>query len=242
MRAASSIGAPNGRRAGFTLLEVIVALTVFAIIAGLTFGTIASALNTRDLLEEDDAVNQSARIAMSRIRRDLSLAYLTINTGAVNTYKTLFVAHDQNPDRLWFASLAHQRLYRGARESDQTEITYWTEDDPDTSGALVLLRREAPRIDNYPERDGTIAPLAYDVKAFEVRFLDSLTNEWKEEWDTTGAETPNRLPRAAQVTLTLLAPDPDDAEDTVERTWASTVMLEFAPRLTPKSGAEEDAG
>jgi general secretion pathway protein J len=237
VRASSPTRAP---RAGFTLLEVIVALAVFAIIAGLTFGTIASALNTRDLLEADDAVNQSARIAISRIRRDLSLAYLTTNTGAVNTYQTLFIAHDQNPDQLWFASLTHQRLYRGARESDQTEITYWTEDDPDTSGALVLLRREAPRIDNYPERDGTIAPLAYDVTAFDVRFLDSQTNEWREEWDTTGIDTPNRLPRAAQVSLTLLAPDPEDAEKTVERSWATTVMLEFAPRLTPKNPTQEE--
>lgn len=224
----------RNRRAGFTLLEVVVSLAVFAMIVGLTFGTIASALNTRDLLEADDAVNQSARIAMSRIRRDLSLAYLTPNVSAVNTYQTLFVAQDKNPDQLWFATLAHQRLYRGARESDQTEITYWTEDDPDTKDALVLLRREAPRIDNYPERDGTIAPLAYDVKAFDIRYLDSKTNEWREEWDTTGVDTPNRLPRAAQVTLTLLAPDPNDPEETIERSWVSMVMLEFAPRLTPK--------
>ncbi|MFN7143466.1 MAG: type II secretion system protein GspJ, partial [Myxococcota bacterium] len=188
------------RRAGFTLLEVIVALAILALIASLTFSTVASALNTRDLLEADDAVNQSARVAMSRIRRDLSLAYLTTNTTAVNTYMTLFVGQNQDPDRLWFASLAHQRLYRGARESDQTEITYWTEDDPNDRNAMVLLRREAPRIDNAPERDGTIAPLAYGVTTFDIRFLDSQTNEWKEEWDTTGGDTPNRLPRAAQVT------------------------------------------
>ncbi|MDP2314458.1 MAG: type II secretion system protein GspJ [Pseudomonadota bacterium] len=231
----------KGARAGFTLIEVVVALAVFALIASLTFGTISSALNTRDILEADDTVNQSARIAISRIRRDLSLAYLTTNTSAVNTYQTVFVAQDGNPDRLWFASLAHQRLYRGARESDQTEITYWTEDDPDTDGAMVLLRREGPRIDNYPERDGSIAPLAYDVKAFTIRYLDPQTNEWREEWDTLGADTPNRLPRAAEVTLTLLAPDPEDAEKTVERTWATTVMLEFAARLT-RSATEDDDG
>ena len=226
-------------RAGFTLLEVVVALGVFVLIAGLTFGTIGSALNTRDLLEADDAVNQSARIAISRIRRDLSLAYLTGNTSAVNTYQTLFIAHDDNPDRLWFASLSHQRLYKGARESDQTEITYWTEDDPAGGDALVLLRREAPRIDNYPERDGTIAPLAYGVKAFGVRFLDSQSNEWKDEWDTTGVDTPNRLPRAAEVTLTLLAPDPDDPDKTEERSWVTTVVLEFGPKLTKDVGADQ---
>lgn len=226
-------------RAGFTLLEVVVSLAVLALIGTLTFSTIASALNTRDLLEADDAVNQSARIAMARIRRDLSLAYLTANVTAVNTYMTLFVAQDGNPDRLWFATLAHQRLYRGTRECDQSEITYFTADDPDTRGAMALLRRESPRIDQAPERDGLIEPLAYDVTAFDVRFLDPKLNEWKDEWDTTGADTPNRLPRAAQVTLTLLAPDPEDDEKQVERTFFTTVILEFAEHIQ-RSPTEDD--
>ena len=223
-------------RRGFTLLEVVVALAILALIAGLTFTTIASALNTRDMLEADDVVNQSARVAMARIRRDISLAYLTASTSAVNTYKTIFVGQNSDPDRMWFATLAHQRLYRGARESDQSEITYWTESDPAGGNAKVLLRRESPRIDNEPERDGVIAPLAYGVASFEVRYLDSQSNEWKDEWDTTGVDTANRLPRAAQVALTLHAPDPEDEERTVERTFLTTVLLEFGPRLTQTSG------
>jgi general secretion pathway protein J len=226
-------------RRGFTLLEIIVSLSVLALIATLTFSTVANAIQIRDTLEEDDAVNQSARIAMSRIRRDLSLAYLTTNTGAVATYFTLFVAQNGDPDRLWFASLAHQRLYRGAREGDQTEITYWTEDDPNTRGALALMRREAPRIDHAPERGGVIAPIAYGVAGFDVRFLDSTTKEWMEEWDSTGADTPNRLPRAAQVTLTLLAPDPDKDDATVERTFMTTIVLQFATPLTKDATANE---
>jgi prepilin-type N-terminal cleavage/methylation domain-containing protein len=230
------------KRAGFTLLEIIVALGLLTLIAGLTFGTIGGALHARDLLEQDDEVNQSARVAMSRLREDLSLAYLTANTGAINTYQTLFVAQDGDPDRLWFAALSHHRLYRGAREGDQTEITYWTEPDPHTSNALVLLRREAPRIDNAPERDGVIEPLAYKVKAFDVRFLDPTTSEWRKEWDTTGADTPNRLPRAAEVTLTLLAPDPDDADDTVEKTYLSTVMLAFGPHIVRSALSNSGSG
>lgn len=218
-------------RRGFTLLEIIVALAVLGIIALLTFQTIAGAVETRDLLEADDALNQSARTALARVRRDLSLAYLTTQTQAINTYQTVFVAHDDDPDRLWFASFSHQRLYRDARECDQTEITYWTEDDPTHDGALVLLRREAPRIDQDPEQGGSILPLAYGVKEFDVRFLDPTTNEWKETWDTTGAETPNRLPRSAEVLLTLLGPDPEDPEK--ERAWPFTtqVVLEYAPPL-----------
>jgi general secretion pathway protein J len=222
------------RRGGFTLLEVVVALGVLSLIAALTFGSIQGALRARDLLEAEDEVNQIARIAMGKIRRDLQLAYLTPSTTAVNTYRTIFVGQDQSPDRLWLTTLSHQRLYRDARESDQTEITLWTEDDPNTDGAFVLLRREAPRIDQEPEKDGVILPLATKVKAFELRFLDPVTGEWSDEWDTTGTEQPNRLPRAVQVTLTLLAPDEDDEEKLVERTFLTTVLCHFAQAMTQK--------
>lgn len=220
-----------GARRGFSLVEVIVALSVLAIIGMLSFTTIATTLKARDYLEEDDAQNQSARVALSRIKRDLQLAWLTPNVQAVNTFKTLFVAQDGNPDRLWFATLSHQRLHRDARECDETEITLWTEDDPNQRGALVLLRREAPRIDQDPEQGGSPMPLAYGVKTFDITYLDPTTNEWKVDWDTTGADTPNRLPRAARVVLELLGPSDDDPEVLVGRTYLTTVVLQYASPL-----------
>jgi len=220
------------RRAGFTLLEILVAIGVLAIIAALTFETIAGAIRARDMLEANDAMTQSARVALSKLKRDLALAWLTPNTQAVNTFRTVFVARDDNPDRLWFTSLSHQRLYRDARESDQTEITLWTEDDPTRSDAMVLLRREAPRIDQEPEEGGPILPLAYGVVGFDVHFLDPVKNEWKPEWDSTGVDQANRLPRAAQITLTLLGPDEDEGETLVPYPFTTTVILEYAPPLT----------
>jgi hypothetical protein len=189
------------------------------------------------VLERRDQTVQQARIAMDRLRRDLTLAYLTKNVGAVNTYRTIFVGQDNGADdRAWFASLSHLRLYKDARECDQTEITYWTEPDPNAEDARVLLRREGPRIDHEPEKDGVIQPLAYNVRAFDIRYLDSTTNEWKESWDTTGADTPNRLPRAALVTLTLLAPDPEDEERMREESFVTTVLLAYGPPLQKRTG------
>ncbi len=230
---------PTRARAGFTLVEVVVAVSILALIGLVTFITLSNSLKTRDILEEEDRVNQAARIAMSRIRRDFSLAYLTKNTAAINSYRTIFVGQDDNgADRAWFASLSHQRRFRDSRESDQTEITYWTVDDPEADRAMVLMRREAPRIDQEPEKDGSIAPIAYGVRAFDLSYLDHQSAEWRSEWDSTGADTPSRLPRAVRVTLTLLAPDPDDEERTVERSFVSTIPLAFAPRLVRKTGQE----
>ncbi len=237
-------------RAGFTLLEVIVAIGILAVIAGLTFTTLGNAFSTRDILESEDATNQAARVALARIKRDLSLAWLTKDLTVVNTFKTIFVAHSSDPDSLWFSSLSHQRLYRDARECDQTEITYWTENDPEMPGAYVLMHREAQRIDNEPEKDGQIYPLAYHVKDFQVRFINPKTNEWTDEWDSTGADTPNFLPRGAHILLSLYAPDPDDPDRTVERVFATTVTLEYGDPLkrsildggTPTSATDAAAG
>jgi general secretion pathway protein J len=219
-------------RRGFTLLEIVVALGLLALIGVITASTMANALTTRDMLEQEDQANQSARIALDRLRHDLRLAYLTKNTTAVNTYRTEFVGNNGDPDTLWFTSLSHHRMYRESRECDQTELTYWTESDPTMDGAFALVRREAPRIDNEPEKDGLIAPLAYHLKSLDFRYLNSKTNEWADQWDTNGADTPNKLPRAVQIILVLFTPDPDDPDRTVEVPYATTVILHFADKLT----------
>ncbi len=209
----------------------MVSISVLALIGVLTFETISSSLDARDWLEADDASNQSARIAMDRLHRDFELAWLTPNIQAVNTFKTEFIAKNNDPDIVWFTSLSHRRMHKNAREGDETELTYWTEDDPTNDGAMVLLRREAPRIDQEPEKDGPILPLAYGVKTFNVRFLDPTTDAWRDDWDTTGADTPNRLPRAVRIVLEMLAPDPDDPNRNITRTYATTVICAYGPVL-----------
>lgn len=219
-------------RRGFSLLEVVVAISILAMIVLITFESISNSLTTREALETEDSSNQSARVALDRLRRDLRLAYLTPNTAAVNTYVTTFVGQNRDPDVLFLASLSHHRMYRESRECDQTEITYWAEPDPDVSGAYALLRREAPRIDNEPDQQGLIAPLAYKLKSMDFRYLNPKTNEWLEEWDSSGVEQANKLPRAVQVVLVFLVPNPDDPNATVERPYATTVLLHFADRMT----------
>ncbi|HJN73064.1 MAG TPA: type II secretion system protein GspJ [Myxococcota bacterium] len=220
-------------RKAMTLVEVMVALGILAVIGTITIATLSNTLQARELLSENDAHQQSVRVALDTVTRELELAYLTFNTQVPNSYVTVFVAKDETPvDNLWFATLAHQRLYRNSRESDQSEISIWAEDDPEMEGAYVLMHREAPRIDHEPDKDGVIYPLAYGVTRFTIRFLDPTTCEWADEWDSTSTEQDGRLPRAAQIVLGVMGPDPDDAdnEELVERSYATTVLLQYGKR------------
>ncbi len=217
-------------RRGLTLVEIIVALGIMALIGSISAGTLSSSIDALDAIEEAEGSSRTARIAMRRISRAIELAYLTENRRAVNTYQTVFVGKDDgDEDQLWFASLSHHRKIRDSRECDQTEITLFTDEDPDNQDTQILFIREAPRIDQYPDKDGVPMPLARGVSRFDLRYLDGNTGEWKEEWDTQGAETPNRLPRAVQIVLELVSKDPNgDEDDTIVTPYVRTVMLSMA--------------
>jgi prepilin-type N-terminal cleavage/methylation domain-containing protein len=222
----------DGRRSGFTLIEVIVAVALLTMIGAVVVGTLRNSLRARDLLAQNDGVQQSARVALERVSQELRLAYLTSATSAVNTYQTVFIAQDEDPvDSLWFTTLSHRPMYRGTHECDQTEITLWAEPDPENPSLQVLLHREAPRIDEEPDIDGVVLPLAHGVKRFDLRFLDGTNGEWLEEWSTISTETPNRLPRAIKVVLVISAPDIEEPDELVDHTFVTTILLEYAEPL-----------
>lgn len=219
-------------RAGMTMIEILVAVGLLGVIASFTLSSMAGAIRTRDILAERDSVTQGATVALSRLSREIQLAYMTSNLAAQGSYRTVFVGTQDEPiDNLWFATLAHKRLYRDTRESDQAEVTIWGERDPDNPDAWVLLHREGPRIDHEPDKDGVILPLAHGVKRMDLRFLDSKTNEWEDEWDSLGVDQPNRLPRAVEILLVLTAPDPEDDDNLVEYPFTTTVILQYADPL-----------
>lgn len=222
-------------RRGMTLMEAVLAIAIVLVLAMTGWASVQGAIELGDALSMDDETTRAARVAMGRLRRELQVAYLTEHTTAVNTYRTEFVGQNSDPDMLWFATLAHERLYRDSRESDQAEVTVWVDDAPREHGpGDVLLHRESPRVDQYPDEDGRIFPLAYHVESFDLYYLDGRISEWKDEWDTRSAEYGRRLPRAVRIGLVLLAPDPDDPERrTIEKSFLTTVLLDNADPVQP---------
>ena len=149
----------------------------------------------------------------------------------MDTYQTIFVGKDDgDTDQLWFTTMSHKRKYYGAREGDQAEVTLWVEDGPEDKGNVLMIRQMG-RIDNEPDRGGTVSPLVENVVQFNLRYLDSETNEWRDDWDSTGVETANKLPRVVEIALQIEIEDPDFPSEKRSKTFMKTVILELATPL-----------
>jgi len=213
----------------------MVAIGILVMMMVITGAVLGNALELRSVLDERDASTRAARAALGTIRRDLQLAYLTEQQQAAFSYQTVFVGLDSATDSLFFATRAHQRLYRDTRESDQAEISLWAER-PRSGDSLgyTLYRRESARVDEVPDEGGRVFPIANNVRSFELRFLDGTQDEWVAEWDSRSPDYANRLPRAVEVGLVLIGVDPSDSSRTVDLPFFTTVLLSYAdplPRL-----------
>jgi general secretion pathway protein J len=193
---------------GLTLLEVMVAMVVLAMVAVLIHGVMDSLSRGKkaEAMRADRV--HAGREAMQRMVRDLSSAYLSLHvpsTPALITGKTAFVGHNSSPfDRLDFTSFAHLRTDRDAHESDQAEVGYFAKKDADGSEKMDLVRREQTPIDIEPTKGGLVDVLAEDIESFDVRYFDPKTGVWGDSWDSTQVTgQPMRLPLEVEVTLVL---------------------------------------
>ncbi len=198
--------APHARR-GMTLIEVALAVGILAVMGSLTYGTIASSFDAYEAVTEVDQRYHNVRQAMNRMAHDLSMAFIApvqLGVDEDRQWKTIFKGEDGSPFHvLHFTSFSHQILKENAKESDQCEISYFGENDPDERGQINLMRREDVRLDGEPEEGGQAHILAENVKDFKVRYFDAKDDDWTDEWDTEDSEFAGRLPTIVELTLVI---------------------------------------
>jgi general secretion pathway protein J len=126
-------------------------------------------------------------------------------------------------DRLLFTSLAHERLYTDAKESDQMVVEYSVKSsiDRQARGRRDLIRRENPIIEGAMDRGGTEDVLFEGIRSIEFAYWDSDKKEWLSEWDTRRVERKSNLPTRVKITIRAL----DENGREVRYTTQTRVML-----------------
>jgi general secretion pathway protein J len=221
----------NQSKSGVTLIEVMVAMAILALISTLLFTGYRETAHNKKTVEDEMARYHEIRTGLERMARELSMAFVSAQDNpspALVVVKTAFVGKEEGAgSRIDFTSFSHQRLYRDAHESDQNELGYYTRNDPDDSSKHVLVRREQNRIDDDPLEGGSAEILIEDVDKLELSFLDPLSGEWLASWDTTqGTMQPNRLP--SQVSISVTVPNVRGTGPEQKFTTRASLPLQFA--------------
>ena len=199
------------QRAGFTLIEVMIAAAIVAMVTTLCWGAFRDTFRTKAAIEAGGQRYRSVRLGLERMEKDLSMAFLSQNEDTSQPERrTLFIAkHAGQFYELRFSYLGHQRLYQDANEADTAQVQYIVLPDLVDRRKNNLIRRETRRLqytkfdDGFPEGD----IVCDDIVKMTLEFRDPRDpgdKKWREEWVTTSADgQPDRLPSRVRITLVV---------------------------------------
>jgi general secretion pathway protein J len=210
---------------GFTLLEVMIAVAITAVIGAMAAGVYQQVDRAASVARDQGERYAGARLALTRMSREVSMAFLSehYDRARYRDRPTLFKG---DTDKVLFTTMAHVRLVQDAKESDQSVVEYLVQRDP-VSGEDALYRREKVRVDDEPDRGGRTDLVATHVKRLSLRYWDLKRKEWVREWSTRTPEKLNELPTRVRVELELMLADGRTEKFTTQARVAITAPLEF---------------
>ena len=231
---------PQTKNAGFTLLEIMLAMLVLGMVVAMVSLSLSGSIKAIDATSEQGEIYYRAQVAMERISEDLASAVLTEHVEFIGT-------KDENDnsrtDELSFASMAHLVFDSENGQPGMGIIAYAVRPDRVDEQQLVFLRSDVlyrPK-EEQAERDNDGEPflLCDRLRSVRFSFIDH-NGEELETWDTRvgdGEErekVERRLPAAVSCSLEFWI----NQEEETSIIFETTVILPVG-LIQAGSGQEE---
>ncbi len=186
------------RSRGFTLLELLVAIGIFALVSAIAYGSLARFMDDRARLDTEHEFWRGLALAFSRMEDDLSEARERTIRDTIGFKQPAFSGQPTDTRSTGSPSLEFTRggvltFDRGAR-SDLQRVAYRLTDDG------ILKRLVWPVLDQAPQTTPLEQTLLTNVEDFRVRFYGP-NGVWLDFWPTAGVN--DVLPHGVEITLTL---------------------------------------
>ncbi len=192
----SSPASPSKKnaQAGFTLVEVLVAIALLATIGAIVFGSLVTTTRVvdagRDLVVKEQMVRRILRLMADEL--SISRNIQTFPWVGVNGTQD-----GQPADTVAFLSMTDGLGQSASNESESVRVVYTRDGDR-------LIRFARRNIYGLTDESVDQIELANRVKAFNVRYFDAQTRVWTEEWATI-----TKLPKAVLLEITFQPPNGD---------------------------------
>jgi general secretion pathway protein J len=189
---------------GFTLVEVLLAISLVAMMATLVFGSLYVTLSAIDTARANSATEQIVRSTLRVMADELSVS----ESRDVGPWVGINGLLDGRPaDSVAFLTMGQFRGAESAKDTELVRIVYTREGDR-------LLRFVRRNLYGLTDESVEQVELATKVKGFNVRYYDGRSKLWLDEWTGHGTESP----KAILLELTLLQ---EKAELQTVRQWVS---------------------
>jgi len=214
------------RRAGFTLLEVLLAMAMMTMLAGSLYAGLHIAFSARERMQAAGGPARAGQVAVDLIRRDLESALPPRGILAGVFYGADAVGADgSDADSLLFHA-GVTSLTGEAVACDVSRIEFALGEDEDGTPALIRYRTTNLLAAETPEPYSEV--LLRNVASLNFYYFDG--SDWLESWDSTAHD--DSLPPAVEVRLEL-EPERDDTDDDTGHTFMTIVRL---PCASPPEG------
>ncbi|ALG68833.1 type II secretion system minor pseudopilin GspJ [Beggiatoa leptomitoformis] len=155
---------------GFTLLELLIALAIFAVIAVLAYGGLSVVLDVRAQTDLQAKTLAQLQLALSLLARDVEQA---VNRPIRNKYGDTESAFIGEPTFIEFTRAGWRNPTQSTRSTLQRVRYFWHEQQLWRSYWLVL--------DQAQDSQAETGVLLTDITNLQIRFLDNRL-QWHEQW------------------------------------------------------------
>lgn len=183
-------------QAGFTLVEVLVAVALLGTIAAMVFASLVTTTQAVEAGRAHTEREQTVRKILRLIAEEVSLSKRTITYPWVGMNGT---QDGQPADILAFLAMSQElsNLNATIKESENVRVVYTRERDR----LIRFVRKNLYTLTDTNESLDQME-LADRVQAFNVRYYDDQNRIWLDEWPTAG-----KLPKALLIEVTFQYPD-----------------------------------
>jgi general secretion pathway protein J len=197
--------APRDSERGFTLVEVLLAVALVAMMATLVFGSLYVTTSAIDAARAKSANEQVIRSTLRVMTDELSVG----ESRTAGPWMGINGQQDGQPaDSVAFLTMGQFRGADSAKDTELVRIVYTREGDR-------LLRFVRRNLYGLTDESVEQVELANKVKGFNVRYYDGKNNLWLDEWDGRGRPG---FPKVVLLELTLLQ---EKAELLTVRQWVA---------------------